>query len=180
MIEIAELRGYVGSPSSDDAVLTTLEAAAVAAVEQLAGRYFGPVTSRTEYVNGTGSRTLWLQERPVVAGDPPELTVSVHEWSGTSWEAVAPALFEVRDYQLVRIDGSSWAAKEYRVAYNAGYAANTEPAHVRLLVKAMVARAYRNRSGLRSETVASHSETFAYLSDLPGYEETEDMRWVSV
>lgn len=140
MITLALLKAAIKtadpSDTSEDAYLTALEAAAVAALERWTGRYYGPVAARTEYLSGTGAQEIWLAETPTTA-----VTVTS---DGT---AVDAGDFELRGRRL-RHD-SAWGSEYYPtdlvLTYSAGYAAGAEPADIRQAVLQLVTLWYEER-----------------------------------
>ncbi|MDB4952078.1 MAG: hypothetical protein JWM27_4727 [Gemmatimonadetes bacterium] len=142
--------------TTEDALLTQYEAAAVAFCERVTGRYFGPPAEVTEYLEGTGGRELWLADAPV---DGEVVTVSV---DGTE---LAAEDFEVRGRRLRLAYASSpslglyWCAPngasvDVAVTYTRGYAPGDEPADARQAVLLLVGHWYETRVPVAIGTVA--------------------------
>lgn len=147
MIPIADLRKHLRIPptnTTETAYIADLERAAVAAIENYAHRYFGPIEEVTPVVlDGTGSDTLWLPDIPATGED---LDITVEEWNGTEWVATETADFETDGYALLH-KASAWALgrRNVRVTYSRGYAPGEEPENVRQAVRKQVADWYENR-----------------------------------
>ena len=138
LISTADAKTFMAvTGSSDDAVIAAMIAAAQDAMEAHVGRHLAAV-NRTEYLDGTGGRRLWLAE-------PAESVASVHEDGNRSWSAAT--LVDAANYML---DGACldkldqiWTsgAKNIRVIYAAGFA--SPPDDVTFACKLQVARMYR-------------------------------------
>jgi hypothetical protein len=160
VIDVATLRGWLGSPESDDDLLEELEREAVAQVESYTGHYYGPPAARVDYLDGSGGAVLWLP----AAGTSLSIG-TVEELAYMGADAVALTGYESRGSRLIRTDGYPWVlGYSYRVTYTAGYAEDTEPAMVRQVVRQLVSLAYQERGteGLQSETIGDYSYTRTY------------------
>jgi hypothetical protein len=161
MIPVATLTAWLDADANDAPLLAELEAQAVAYVQAVTGRYFGPVGSVTEVLRGTGTARLWLAEVPV------DGVVTVEEAALPAAAGEAFTAFVVRgagtEAWLARTDGAPWhPGAEYSVTYARGYPPGAEPADIRRYVQAWVARQWssRGREGLSSEQVGGHSVAF--------------------
>lgn len=192
MISLADLKAYLGIDSDDtseDAVLTTLEANAVAFIQTQTRRYFGPPEEFEEILTGDGSRTLWLSEQPIDAPDDQyaiegKVAVDEREYPGADETAlVAGEDFEVRtagnEGRLVRLGSSGkWKCEyEYICTYWRGYPEGEEPKDIRQLVLDLVStrRSIKGMEALRSETAPDYSYTRFGEGDLdaiPGGRDT--------
>lgn len=144
MIPVPELRAYLRlRHAEDDALLETLERAALAHLERETGRHFGPREQVTERLAGTGTAALWLADEP--AGEV-VITDGTHVLLG--WER--------QGRRLVRPLG--WdAGREYTATYTRGYEQGEEPADVRLAVMQLVALLYEYRSPVIAGETASRA-----------------------
>lgn len=189
MIDVAELKTWLGSPSEPGLadLLTALEAQAVAVVQRETGRYFGAPAAHTDIVVGDGTGTLRLQERPSAI-----TSVEERRRAGDAWTTITEGAddgFELRTLAdvptpstLLRKNGRVWRrGYEYRVTYTFGYTAGAEPGDIRLAVKQVVSILYneRGREGLRNETVGDYSYSVMAtavgrreLASVPGLAET--------
>lgn len=179
MIGLDELTEHLEvEPDTEDIeMLVVLEKAAVAVVERITGRYFGPRAARTDYLSGNGMRVLRLDEIPIIEVGPPAVTLTVErETSFNVWETVDAADYSVRENELVHRTCWTRGRKNYRVNYTAGYEAGSEPEQIRVAVKRQVARTYRQRGNedVKSETYGGYSYTGAefeseLMADLAGW-----------
>jgi hypothetical protein len=185
MIALDLLHAYLGTPEDDlktDRVLEDLERQAVAYVQRITGRYFGPLAEVTEVIPGfrcwtwrharcrVGER-LYLTDLPAQTVDEAEapLPLAVVEYGEAGAELLEPLAGVVVRQQgleawLVRTDGGSWNIQnEYHVTYTRGYPEDGEPDDIRRFVIAWVARQWsmRGRDGIASETIGGYSYTMA-------------------
>jgi hypothetical protein len=163
LIALAETKTWLGvSGSDDDALLTALIARVVAFLQVQTGRYFGESDSHTEYLPGTGTADLWLNE-------PADDITSVHErsYAGETWSEITEGDddgFELRGRRLLRKGWASWSRdREYRVIYEFGYA--TGPEDVRQLALDLVSLKY-----------SEHDTASEAASDLKSFQ-IGDTRW---
>lgn len=182
MIELPALKAHLGTDAvradpDRDTVLSSLEAAAVDFVQRETGRYFGASTTFTEYIDGEDDREIWLNE-------PASSVTSVHERCdiGDVWEEIAEGDsdgWELRDARLLRKGGCVWErGSEYRVIYDFGYAAGSEPGEIRQLVTDLVAHRYRQRGieGHASGKLGDYGFTSADLDAITGARQVLE-RW---
>lgn len=160
MIDIAELKRWVGNPIEPgvDELLADLEARAVAMLETEAERHFGESTTLTEYARGRGSDELRLNEAPTAITSvhyrlhPGDTWTEIAEGDDDGFELVAPSTTAGKAV-LRRKFTLTWSrAYEYRVIYDFGYTAGSEPGQIRQAVLDLVALKFyeRGREGLES------------------------------
>lgn len=170
MIEVEELKEYLGvTGTADDVLLHILEVSAVDWFESQADRYFGPEANVTEIKPGSGTRRLWLGEKPVttpsavfevqVPGDTP---VPILSTDTDGWEFRNGG----DEGWLIRKNGCVWTkGYEYLIDYSQGYTAGNEPADVRLAITRLVAAMYRQEraenAAMKSESIDNYSYTRA-------------------
>lgn len=182
MISLDDLKAHLGTDQvkldpDRDTVLPALEAAAVDFVERETGRHFSASATFTDYLDGSGTRDIWLREAP-------SNITSVHERCeiGDDWEEIVEGDadgFELRGRQLLRKGGCTWErGYEYRAIYDFGYTGGQEPKDIRQLVTDLVALRWRQRGieGHASGTQGSYSFTVSDLESIPGASEVID-RW---
>ena len=160
MIAEAELKSWLGNPDEKGAtaLLETLETMAVELVEDETGRFFGAEETRTEYIDGDGTRDLRLSENPSAI-----TSVDFRRNIGDSFEAITEGDsdgFEIRAptadagrARLLRKGSLGWyKGYEHRVIYEFGYTAGAEPERIRQAVMDLVALKYhgRGREGFKS------------------------------
>ena len=187
MIGLGELKDWLlVTTGTDDALLVLLEKRAVVFVEENTGRYFGPSVTRTEYLVGRGTNTLWLNEEPSAVTTVRERLQAGEDWTAIveadsdGWELQAPRLFR---------KDTTWLDKfEYEVVYTFGYATNAEPAVISQLVRDLVKLKYDERCSnlsvvserLGDEQYARGAFT-ADIRNIPWVSETLDnWRWLQV
>lgn len=184
MIELSALKAHLRSEEvkldpDRDTILASLEAGAVAFVEGETERYFQASTTFTLYLIGNGQRELWLPEAP-------SAITSIEERSevGEAWTEIDSADddgWELRSHQVLRKGGNVWErGYEYRVVYDFGYTAGSEPAEIRQLVIDLVALRWRQRGieGHASGAMGGYSFTISDLNAIPGAAEVlERWRW---
>lgn len=185
MIEIDDLRYALntGDLTAEETIfLTDLEKRAVAFVERTTGRHFGATQTFTEILDGKGNDTLWLNEAPGSI-----TTVEERARAGDAWSVITD--FELRGARVIRTDGKVWTSSyEYRVTYDFGYAAGSEPGEIRQLVIDLVKLKYDERCtniALSSEALADERYTrdafTSKLESIPWVRETLDAwRWPRV
>lgn len=132
MISDATLLAWTKSDSADTAMLRILEQAAIKAIEQITGRYFGVEAAITEDSNFR-DWPLQLSSDPISGA-----LTSLSQWDGSAFTAVG-----VTDYF---VDGSfvwptstftspanplyTTASKRFRAVYQAGYTVDGADANV--------------------------------------------------
>ncbi len=162
MIAIDTLKTWLGDPDEPGvtALLTTLETMAVQLVEDETGRFFDGVgtTTHTEFLVGEGTQRLHLNENATAITSVEERLnigdtfTAIVEGDADGFEIRAPTGDAGRAV-LLRKAALPWRAGwEYRVIYNFGYAAGSEPLRIRQAVKDLVALKYhaRGKEGLKS------------------------------
>lgn len=186
MIELSELKAHLGADQvktdpDRDTVLAGFEAAAVAFVEGETGRHFGAAAAFTEYLDGSGSVELRLNEKPT------SLT-SVHERldAADAWTEILTAStngWELQGLAVLRKGGCWERGTSYRVIYSFGYAAGSEPAEIRMLVIDLVKMRWRQRGveGHASGRIGDYGFTLSDIEAIPGATEILDRwRWCRV
>ncbi len=160
MIAIDDLKEFLGHPDADGVtdVLTVLEAMAVELVQDETGRYFGAEVTRTEYIDGDGTRDLHLAENPTAITSVGQRRhigdsyTTITEGNTDGFEIRAPTSGSGRA-RLLRKGALGWyEGYEHRVIYEFGYTAGAEPDRIRQAVTDLVALKWnsRGREGLRS------------------------------
>lgn len=147
MISIPELKAALRlTTDADNGYLADLEAAAVDVVQNETNRYFGPVGPATEYLEGGGTRDLFLSEPPA------SLPATVSERAYPAGTATTITAADSDGYvlrgtmKLVRKAGLVWTfGYEYEVTYSRGYADSSEPADIRQAVTQLVSHWYEHR-----------------------------------
>lgn len=191
MIEIPLLKEWLGQPDEEGltALLTTLEARAVAIVLEETERHFDVTATLTEFLIGDGTRVLRLNENPTAI-----TSVEQRHDIGDAWEAIVEGAsdgFELRapkatnpagKAKLLRRDGLPWRfGWEHRVIYDFGYPDNQEPGSIRQAVFDLVSLKYhqRGREGLLAFRAGDVSWTQFSADDIlavPGLKRTLS-RW---
>lgn len=153
MISIAQLhRALKVTGTSQDDYLAGLEAAAVSYLQRRLGWFIGEEEEVTEYIEGSGSARLWLNDEPAAAidevlervapgADPVTITASGSDG------------FLHRGKKLVRKNALAWVrGYEYEVTYTRGYQSledpsptNTPPAEVQQMVEFLTAHWFERR-----------------------------------
>lgn len=126
MIAVADLRAWVGAADTteNNALLTQLEAYAVAEVELQTGAYLGVSGTVSDRVIGDGTTQLRLPKYPVTA------VASVAQSTPTDVDPdpVDVTEFALRSPLLIRTGGATWTRDdEFEITYTAGYAADAFP-----------------------------------------------------
>lgn len=167
MIPLADLRAWTGAAASpeNDALLTRLDAYAVAEVELTTGAYLGVSGTVTDRVIGDGTAVLRLPKGPATA------VASVQEaWiANPEIDPVAVTAFALRAPLLYRSGGGVWArGAEYTIGYTAGYAADAYPQLYWQAVLDIVKAAYEAQSaslatdeGLQRESLGEYAYELA-------------------
>lgn len=152
MLDTDYLRSYLGlldEDETDDSLLETLEAQAVADFERETNRYVGDTATLVEILSGgrRGITSLRLKA-PLISLTSVEYLGS--PWVSTSWQAVyaASAYTWTLADGLYLIDGAAFplGTGNIRVTYQGGYASPDDvPADIRGEIAERVALAYRRR-----------------------------------
>lgn len=117
MISDTELLQYV-KPSTDDELetLRRLEKAAIAAVQNRTGRYFGAEGEVVEILHWRG----W----PMQLSNVPTTLTSVESWDGSAWSDVDASTYYLDGafiYWQNTLTSNLARPTRYRVTYDAGY-----------------------------------------------------------
>lgn len=127
--------GIADDDTSEDDLLTDLESRAAAFVEGDTHRRFQAPVATIEFVEGTGTRKLFLAGH--IEEDSTAVTIRERTVGGSSsdWEAFTDV--EERGDMLLRTDGSVWDRNsEYEISYEDGY--NEAPADIQAVVIELV------------------------------------------
>lgn len=168
MISVTELASWVNADLTTAGVvsrLANLEAAAVAHVERVTGRHFGPVESVTEIIRGNDAcrgRLLYLRDLPAEVGGATTVTIEYGAIDADVLEADTDFLLRQSGTEawLERTDGARWSSHyEYHVTYDRGYLPGAEPEEIRAYVLGWVAERWslRGREGVLSESIGGYS-----------------------
>ena len=153
------------------AKLADMRDAALAFIETQTRRYFGPIQTFTEYVRGTGTRSLYLRDIPLVGGI---YTTAILEtdYPGATGSAVTGSVQLVHGHEaeLLRAGSSGvWSSgSDYAVTYSRGYAEDAGPKDIENLLIELV-RMKINAGGeevMKSETYGGYSYTRFDEADL--------------
>lgn len=156
MISTDDLRAYIGQIDSTDtdaiALLTDLEARAVALVERATGRYFGASGSTTYYLTGTGQESVFVPDEISAVA-----SVSLRSTIGEDWTVLTTAEYERVGSQFFRADGLLWPEGRnlVKIVATRGYATGAEPGPIRQLVMDLVNWQYRAGRKLALEDAGS-------------------------
>lgn len=180
MISLDDLKAYLEIGEADeskDAILTALEAAAVAYVSTQTGRYFGADEETVIVLQGTGTPRLWLPESPTDVDAVEVVQFAYVGGDGTAIDAADDNGFVVRGTMLVRKRGLKWDhCYEYQVTFSRGYDEDGEPEDIRQLVRDMVSAKYGQlgKEGFKAETYGGYSYSYGDgdLGTIAGARET--------
>ena len=164
MISDAVLLDWMKADAADTATLRALEQAAIKAIQQQTGRYWGATATQTEIVRFRGivPGSWW----PLVLKSDPigGVITSLEQWDGSAWALVDATNYYV-DGSLIWPNASyTWPASylvypyvqvRFRVIYSAGYTVDVgdpnvwpAPADVQMAVKLLVGSWYENRESV--------------------------------
>jgi len=168
LVSLDDVKTYLGvTADTDNTLIGQMIDAAQEAMEKYAGRHFLNATV-TEYLNGTGKRTLFLQEPPD-GGDSG--VTSIYVDSARAWAAAN--LIDSDDYQVdsgdccVHYLDHIWTMgqRNVRVIYTAGFA--TVPDDLEFACRIQVAALYsawgmakQAKDILESESVEGWTQKF--------------------
>lgn len=157
MISTADLQDWMKADDADAPVLRSLEEAAIKAIEQLTGRYYGITSTITEVIR-FGSWPLSL------ANDPDDgVLTSLSQWDGSSWVAVASTDYFVDGSLIWPNSTFTWPApwlvsstsQRFMAIYQAGYTVDPldpdvwlAPADIQQAVKLLVGHWFENRESV--------------------------------
>jgi hypothetical protein len=167
MISVAKLIAAAPSVASANPVeLGNMIDRAVAFVQTQTRRYFGPVEGITEYVCGTGGRSLPLREVAVIDADSPLDSVEERQYPGADATVIDNTAYRVKteddESYLIRTDGLIWwAGYEYAVTYQHGYDLDMGPKDIESVIVGLVEIWMEAATGsdLKSETIGGYSYT---------------------
>lgn len=170
MVSLTKLRANVKAAIAvDNDVLQGMIDRAVDFLETQTRHYFGPVVTVTEYLNGAGSRHLYLAEPiAVVDSDSGDITVEERPYPGAVATVIAIDEFQARPakHQTLLVRGGSSGAMwtrglEYAVTYEQGYAVDGLPGDIEQLVMDLIALRLKflGKEGMRSESIGGYSYT---------------------
>ena len=130
----------------EDDLIADLVSSATAYLERRIGWHLGPVATRTAWVYGNGTRTIWLPQPPLL--DSVEIEDLVEDED-----------FGVRGARLIRLDGVWRYGQEYTITYEAGFATGEGPPDLLQAVRLIVAGWYEHREAWASGTItADHKQ----------------------
>ena len=146
---------------SQDDVLSAQEARAAAWVEAQTHRRFQEPEAFTEYLQGSGTRSLYLSGN---IGDDAGVVVQERYNGVGDWDDVDESRYEQRGNSLVRLDGQPWLSRsEFACTYNNGY--EEAPQDIQALVIDLV----------RAERDAEEGDADATSITLGEYSERRDV-----
>lgn len=157
MISTADLQDWMKADDADAPVLRQLEEAAVQAVQQITGRYYGVTAEITETIRFRG---FPLQ----LANDPIGGTLTLLEqWDGSAWSTVAASTYSVwNSFVFSEGEFSTLTLTRFRATYNAGYTVDPTdadvwpaPADIQQAVKLLVGHWFENREAVVVGTITS-------------------------
>lgn len=150
MISTADLKDWMRVDDLDAPVLRRLERAAVQAVQQITGRYYGVTSTITEIIRFRGF-PLTLANDPIGG-----VLTSLEQWNGSAWSTVASTNYSVWN-SFVFSEGtwSTLSLTRFRAIYQAGYTAEPgdldvwpAPADIQQAVKLLVGHWFENRESV--------------------------------
>ena len=167
MISTADLQEWMKADDADAPTLRLLEEAAVKAVQEQTGRYFGVVATQTEIIRFKGW-PLQLKNEPIGG-----VLTSLSQWDGSAWSALADTDYYV-DGSLIWPNATysvpaPWlvptASQRFQAVYQAGYTVDPEdadvwpaPDDVRQAVLLLVGNWFENRESVIIGTITTELE----------------------
>lgn len=157
MISTADLQDWMKAEDADAPVLRQLEEAAVKAIEQMTGRYYGVEDTITEVIPFRGF--------PLTLANEPNggVITTLEQWDGSAYTTVDAANYYVWN-SFVFSEGSwdTLSLTRFRVTYPAGYTVDPldadvwdAPEDIKLAVKLLVGHYFENRESVVVGTTAS-------------------------
>lgn len=142
MITTSELIDWLRAEDEDADLIEDLRAAAIAHVENETGMAFS--------ASGTITQSITWNGWPMALLGEPSGAVTLEQWDGSAWEAVAADRFYA-DGAFLRPAGS-WTFDtpwpRFRATYTAGYVEGLQPAPIQLAVRMLVSHWYENRESV--------------------------------
>jgi hypothetical protein len=178
MLPLDDVKTWLKIPLADttyDALLQDMEERAVATLQRILGRYFGPNGATTEREFGDRTNRLWLLEVPTVTTTATTFAVTERAEigdTGTALMATAADGYELRavgnEAWLARKGGHTWLqGYEYTVAYRRGYlfpatattGGHAPPGDIEQLLLDLIALKWNQlgKQGIVSETIDNYS-----------------------
>lgn len=157
MISTADLQDWMKADDADAPVLRQLEEAAVQAVQQITGRYYGVTAAITEVIRFRGF-PLTLANDPIGG-----VITTLEKWDGSAWSTVSTDQYSVWG-SFVFSEGAweTLSLTRFRATYQAGYTVNPldadvwpAPADIQQAVKFLVGHWFENRESVVVGTITS-------------------------
>jgi hypothetical protein len=167
MVSVERVRAAVpAAVSQETTLIADMIERATAFVQTQTGRYFGPIVTATDYLDGRGGRFLGLSQVAIPNENGELVLVEERAYPGGTATVVLPADYQVRNSDrlstLVRLGGDVWTrGLEYAVTYERGYDVDGGPPDVSQLVIDLIALRLKfiGKEGMRSETIGGYSYT---------------------
>jgi hypothetical protein len=150
MISTADLQDWMKADDADAPVLRQLEEAAVAAIQELTGRYYGVTSAITEVIRFRGF-PLSLANDPIGG-----VITTLEQWDGSAWSTVDAASYSVwGSFIFAEGNWNPLSLTRFRATYQAGYTVNPldadvwpAPADIQQAVKLLVGHWFENRESV--------------------------------
>lgn len=157
MISTADLQDWMKADDADAPVLRQLEQSAVAAIQQLTGRYYGVVQEIVEEIRFRGF-PLALSNDPIGG-----VITLLEQWDSTAYATVATDQYYVfGSFVFAQGYWSPLTLTRFRATYDAGYTVDSldedvwdAPADIQQAVKLLVGHWFENRESVVVGTTAS-------------------------
>jgi uncharacterized phiE125 gp8 family phage protein len=150
MISDADLLAHTRAESTETAYLRKLEKAAIEAIQQRTGRYYGATATLTEYLTWRG----W----PMRVANEPATLATFQSWDGTAWQTVDASTYYLQGPFIFwnSQTAPTWSPltmpARYRVTYAAGYTAAGDvwaaPVDIQQAVLLLVGHWFENREAV--------------------------------
>lgn len=155
MISTADLQDWMKADDADAPVLRSLEEAAVKAIEQMTGRYYGVEDTITEVIRFRGF-PLTLANDPIGG-----VLTTLEQWDGTSWTTVTTDKYSLWG-SFVMSEGAweTLSLTKFRATYQAGYTVDPldadvwdAPRDIKQAVMLLVGSWFENREATVTGTI---------------------------
>lgn len=148
MISDAQLLAHTRAESTETAYLRTLEKAAIAAVQQRTGRYYGAVAAITEYVEWKGG--------PIQLANVPLSLTTFKSWDGSAFSTVDASTYNRQGAFIYWNSSPVYSLltmpRRYEAVYQAGYTATGDvwaaPEDIQQAVLLCVGNWFENREAV--------------------------------
>lgn len=163
IVPLENVKSALGIAEDDESQDETLEVKignAAAFIEGQVKKRFDEPVERTEYREGNGTRTLYLQGHiDTATPSASDIVVSQRFIGDRDWEVLETTEYERRDDALIMIGGVWERNIEYQLVYDDGYEEGNAPADIQALAVELVVGEVNGDASQLDDSAGITSET---------------------